>query len=150
MRCIGYGYNWGILSNVRAGMIGNRINYTGGYTEPGIALAAVTAPADMFAYGDTGDNPRYTICTNYIYQYYTNVTRSSAMRHGGKLNMSFVDGHAKAVNFKAGVFGGGVFGLPTSQADQIKYCSDPNFTVNGMTCQAWAAYIDQNVSWFPN
>ncbi len=147
-RCIGYGYNWGILSSVRAGMIGNRIHFTGGYIEPGISLASIVAPADMMVYGDTGDNPRYTICSNYIFQYYTNITRNGQLRHGGNLNINFADGHAKAMRWKAGTYGGGIFGLPKSQADQIKYCADPSAVVNGMSCQDWANYINANVSWF--
>src|SRR5207249_1971086 len=57
-RCIGYGYNWGILSNVRLGLIGNRMSFPGGYIEPGIPLASINSPSDTMAYGDTGDNPR--------------------------------------------------------------------------------------------
>ena len=88
-RCIGYGYNWGILSNVPSGVVQPRVKFSGGYVYPGVALAAIAAPADLFVYGDTGDNPRYTICTNYIYQYYTSVKTSGGMRHGGRLNMVF-------------------------------------------------------------
>jgi prepilin-type N-terminal cleavage/methylation domain-containing protein/prepilin-type processing-associated H-X9-DG protein len=154
-RCIGYGYNWGILSNVRLGLIGNRIRFPGGYIEPGIGLAAVSAPADAMAYADTGDNPRYTICANYIFQYYVNATHSSEMRHGGKLNVCFMDGHAKRVEFKAGIFPGvGVIGLPKSQVDQVKYCADPTavYTANGqtLTCRDWAAWVDRNTKWFPD
>lgn len=149
-RCIGYGYNWGILSSIRSGLVDNRVKFPGGYVEPGVSLAALIAPADIFAYGDTGDNPRYTICTNYIYQYYTNIATSGGMRHGGKLNMSFADGHAKRVEFKAGKLGNSVFGLPKSSADAVKYCRDPEAVISGMTCRDWAAYIDKNVTWYPN
>lgn len=150
-RCIGYGYNWGILSSVRLGMVQPRVRFSGGYIEPGVSLAAITAPADMFAYGDTGDNPRYTICSNYIYQYYTNVKTSSGMRHGGRLNMSFADGHSKNVQYKAGMLAGvGVMGFPKSPADQIKYCIDPNASAGGQTCQQWAQLIDSQTQWYPN
>jgi prepilin-type N-terminal cleavage/methylation domain-containing protein/prepilin-type processing-associated H-X9-DG protein len=154
-RCIGYGYNWGILSNSRLGLVSGRISFNNGtlrgYVEAGVPLAVVLAPADTFAYGDTGDNPRYTICSNYVFQYYVNATTSGEMRHGGKLNMAFTDGHAKSVAFKAGIMPGvGVMGLPRSQADAIKYCRDPNLSAGGMTCAQWASWVDTNTTWFPD
>jgi prepilin-type N-terminal cleavage/methylation domain-containing protein/prepilin-type processing-associated H-X9-DG protein len=151
-RCIGYGFNWGILSNVPLGLVGSRVHFTdaghNGYIEPGIALSAIVAPADTIGYNDTGDNPRYTFCSNYIFQYYTNVTANGQLRHGGRLNAAFVDGHAKLINWKAGLYGGGIFGLPKAQSDQLKYCADPSASFGGMTCAQWAAYIDANVTWF--
>jgi prepilin-type N-terminal cleavage/methylation domain-containing protein/prepilin-type processing-associated H-X9-DG protein len=153
-RCIGYGYNWGIISNVPLGLVGSRLNFTGGYINPGVSMASIVAPADTMAYADTGDNPRYTFCTNYVFQYYTNATSSQQMRHGGNLNVAFADGHAKAVLFKAGKLGNAVYGLPKNPADAVKYCANPDatFTANGATlsCRDWAAYVDKNVTWFPN
>jgi prepilin-type N-terminal cleavage/methylation domain-containing protein/prepilin-type processing-associated H-X9-DG protein len=147
-RCIGYGYDWGIISGVTTALVGARIGFSGGYIEPGIPLASIVAPADMMAYGDTGDNPRYTICSNYIFQYYTNVTRNGQLRHGGKLNISFMDGHAKAMQWKAGTAGGNIYGLPKSPTDQLKYCADPNAVSSGMSCADWANYVNTNVTWF--
>ncbi len=151
-RCIGYGYNWGVIHQIRSGVVGNRINFQGGYIEPGIALASMVAPADLMVYADTGDNPRYTICADYIFQYYTNVTNNTQLRHGGHLNVNFADGHAKAMGWKAGLLGSNIIGLPKSPTDQVKYCADPNasFTFNGatLTCQQWTQYIDENVKWF--
>ena len=147
-RCIGYGYNWGVTSSARTGLVGNRMSFPGGYIEPGVALASIVSPADLMVYGDTGDNPRYTICSNYIFQYYTNVKRNGDLRHGGNLSVNFADGHAKSMRWKAGLLGTKIFGLPKIQADQVKYCADPNFVAAGMTCLAWTQYIDQNVKWF--
>jgi len=149
-RCIGYGYNWGILSNVPLGIVQPRVSFTGGYIYPGVSLSAIVAPADMFVYGDTGDNPRYTICTNYIYQYYKNIKTSSGMRHGGRLNMNFADGHAKSILYKAGLSGTSVIGMPQSPMDQLKYCIDPNASYGGMTCAQWANYVNTNVAWYSN
>lgn len=151
-RCIGYGYDWGITSGARSAMIGQRIHFPGGYIEPGVPLSSVQAPADLFVYGDTGDNPRYTICSNYIFQYFINITNNSQLRHGGHLNMNFLDGHAKSVLFKAGLLGAGnVFGLPKSQTDQLKYCADPDTVVaSGLTCAQWAALLDSSITWFPD
>ena len=149
-RCIGYGYNWGPLSNVRTGMVGNRIGFAGGYIEPGVPLAAMAAPAQLMVYGDTGDNPRYTICANYVFQYYTGIGKNSDLRHGGNLNINFADGHAKSMRWKAGKRGNSIIGLPKDPNDQLKYCIDPNIVYNGLSCQQWVQYVDSGigVTWF--
>lgn len=151
-RCIGYGYNWGILSSVRLGMVGNRIRFPGGYIEPGIAIASIVAPADTMVYADSGDNPRYTMCSNYIFQYYTYLTSNGQLRHGGQLNVNFADGHAKAMRWKAGKLGSDIFGLPKSSDDQVKYCANPDTTYTSggatMSCRDWVKYVDQNITWF--
>lgn len=56
-RCIGYGHNWGILSNVPLGVVKPRVKFPGGYIYPGVPLASIDAPADLFVYGDTGTTP---------------------------------------------------------------------------------------------
>lgn len=146
-QCIGYGYNWGILSNSRLGLITERQRFDGGYVEVGVPLAGILAPADTMAYADTGDSPRYTICSNWIFQYYTSTTSNSQLRHGGRLNVQFADGHSKSMPWKAGVLNGSIFGLPKLKADQYKYCRDPNLVGAGMTCAQWADFLDANVSW---
>jgi len=153
LNCIGYGYNWGPNSSYRLGLISQRIYfsgplYTNDYIEAGVALAAITAPADTFAYGDTGDSPRYTLCDDYIFQYYTNLTKSSAIRHGGRLNMSFCDGHAKSMSWKVGNLGGAVMGLPKLKADQYKYCRDPGASMGGVTCSALIDAADATTTWY--
>lgn len=154
-RCIGYGYNWGPNSGIRTGMVGNRVKFSGGYIEPGVIIAQMTAPAELMVYGDTGDNPRYTICSNYIFQYYAPggynvVSRNADLRHGGNLNINFADGHAKSMRWKAGLLGGSMFGLPKDPNDQLKYCIDPNLVNNGQTCAAWVQYINAGagINWF--
>jgi len=153
-QCIGYGYNWGILSSVRAGVVGNRMPFPGGYIEPGIPLADLRSPANLMVYGDTGDNPRYTICSNFIFQYYTNISRNGQLRHGGRLNINFADGHAKSMAWKAGKFGNGIFGLPKDPNDQLMYCSNPDakYTFNGApaTCSQVVQFVNANVSWYPD
>ncbi len=92
------------------------------------------------------------LCSNYIFQYYTNITRNSQLRHGSELNVNFADGHAKAMRWKAGTLGGNVFGLPKSQTDQVKYCANPDapYTQYGMTlaCRDWVTWVDKQISWF--
>lgn len=154
MRCIGYGFNWGITSGSRTAMVGNRIRFSGGYTEPGVPLSQLVSTSQVFVYGDTGDNPRYTICPNYIVQYYINDTSNAQLRHGGHFNMNYADGHAKAVNYKAGFdTGGNLWGFPKSPTDQLGYCADPSSTTNtiaGFTCAQEATFIDTQygITWF--
>ncbi len=173
--CIGYGYNWGIRAGSTTGLVGSRIHFQdnghNGYIQPGVALASIVAPAQVFAYGDSGDNPRYTICADYIFQYYTPnnpggnggtsnypVTSNSQLRHGGNLNFAFVDGHSKRVHFKTGIDpdsmadGPNVLvGLPTDTAEQTDWCTDPNAVdVNGLTCAQNAAMINADTAWYTN
>jgi len=173
--CIGYGYNWGIRAGSITGLVGARIGFHdnghSGYIQPGVALASIVAPAQVFAYGDTGDNPRYTICSDYIFQYYTPnnpggnggnssypVTSNGQLRHGGNLNFAFVDGHSKRVHFKAGLDpdnmadGPNVLvGLPTSTEEQTYWCADPNAVDrNGLTCAQNAAMINADTAWYTN
>jgi prepilin-type processing-associated H-X9-DG protein len=73
------------------------------------------------------------------------------MRHGGRLNMNFADGHAKAVLYKAGYLAGvGVMGLPQNASDQVKYCIDPNASYGGIICSQWASLINSVTAWYPN
>ncbi len=148
-RCIGYGYNWGITSNTGSGLVYGRTNNSMWRINAGKPLAAFDAPSSLFAFGDTGDSPRYTICANYILQYYP---AQSPLRHGGEFNMAFVDGHAKAVRFGGGTMGGNIVGLPASQTDGDMYCDNPSAVDSnvGMTCQAWVSYLYQNTKFWPN
>jgi prepilin-type N-terminal cleavage/methylation domain-containing protein/prepilin-type processing-associated H-X9-DG protein len=173
--CIGYGYNWGIAAGSITGLVGARIHFHdaghSGYIQPGVPLASIVASAQTFAYGDTGDNPRYTICSDYIFQYYTPnnpggnggtsnypLTSNAGIRHGGNLNFAFVDGHSKRVKFKAGLTalslsdGPNVLvGLPANTAEQTYWCTDPNATdANGLTCAQNAALINANTAWYTN
>jgi prepilin-type N-terminal cleavage/methylation domain-containing protein/prepilin-type processing-associated H-X9-DG protein len=158
-RCIGYGYNWGLTSGTLSGMVSKRqsiYDASGtkiGYLEVPRPLGSIVYPANFFVYGDTGDNPRYTICTNYIVQYYYNITSTSQMRHGGHFNINFLDGHAKAVYYKMGVDpGNNLWGLPRDPNFRAAYCYDPAAQFSGMACSDLANYIDTGlgISWYAN
>jgi len=153
-RCIGYGYNWGPNSSYRMGLISERKYFTGplytnNYIEVGVPLASIVSPASMFSYGDTGDSPRYTLCDDYIFQYYTTTTNSGALRHGGRLNMAFVDGHSKSVAWKVGNLAGAVMGLPKNKTEQYMYCRDPNLVMSSVTCTALIDAADATTTWYP-
>jgi prepilin-type N-terminal cleavage/methylation domain-containing protein/prepilin-type processing-associated H-X9-DG protein len=159
--CIGYGYNWGPSNNYRLGLITGRQyfvgpTYTNNYIELGAAMASITTPAEMFAYGDTGDTPRYTICSEYIWQYYGNLRSNKSLRHGGRVNMIFVDGHAKNVPFKLGYVGSlssdptlnVMYGFPKNKAQQYNYCRDKGATLGGFTCAEVVDTLDLAATWF--
>jgi len=155
-KCLGYGYNWGIIRDTGLGLVGlattDPVSGQGIY--PGKTLASFVAPADMMIFSDTGDNSRYTMCAQYIAQFYTGTT-NGGLRHGGRFNVAFLDGHAKSMPWKAGNFAGSgaIFGLPKSKADQYKYCADPDqvATVPGygtFACKQWADLIDVSTAWY--
>ena len=170
-RCIGYGYNWAIAHKVwGTGLVGARVDSSvdggnGFEMEPGVPLSQIEYSDKMFAFGDSGDTPTYTICSDYIFQYYstgsnTVWTSNTQIRHGGELNMAFTDGHSKAVRFKAGYGNafdnGGMVGFPMNSNDQLDYClsQDSSTTFSGqgqdLTCAGWAQYINANTTWFTN
>lgn len=141
-RCIGYGYNWGITSNASSGLIYGRTSAPGWRVNAGKPLAAFDTPSSLIAMGDTGDSPRYTLCADYINQY---SAVGAPLRHGGRFNMAFVDGHAKNVLFKGGVIPafGAIVALPAVQSEADMYCDNVNGMDSrvGMTCGQWVNYV---------
>ncbi len=138
-KCIGYGYNWGFTSNSVSGLTSGRTKTPDWKVDAGKSLSQITTPASMFAFADTGDSSRYTICTNYIAQYFA-YGHNAQLRHGGRLNAAFVDGHAKSVAFEGAYYQGdkgNIFGFPKNQKDGYMYCdsldtAEPKF--GGITC----------------
>ncbi len=135
--CVGYGYNWAFASFMGSGLLNGRVNTSQWKVNSGKSTTQFASTAQMIAFGDTGDSPRYTICTDYINQYYDDRKKSD-LRHGGRFNMAFVDGHAKLMNFNAGINpavsqnGGTTFGIgntiamPQDKNQGYWYCDDPN------------------------
>lgn len=186
--CISYGSNWGPMQSFNAGtteggLYGPPLNdgqwllVPGGpfgtyqtYSIPGISATSVNQPANMFAIGESDDTPFYTMCMGSILSryYYQNIVlgHNSALRHGGKFNISYVDGHSKMLPFVGGNWTGGAswpayqtvadeeIALPASSAHYGDYCTDPTITiqtdVGPMLCNAVAPLIlSQTVLW-PN
>jgi prepilin-type N-terminal cleavage/methylation domain-containing protein/prepilin-type processing-associated H-X9-DG protein len=151
-RCIGYGYNWGFTSNTGSGLVNGRTNTPDWKVNSGKNLSQIAAPADMFAFGDTGDSPRYTICANYIAQYIS-APSNGQLRHGGKYNFAFVDGHAKNVTMKGASLGAGnYYAVPSNQTQGKFYCDDVNGVDPnvGVTCGAWVDYVYSKLTFFTN
>ncbi len=163
-RSIGYGYNWGPIQRRGGGLVLGQ-QYVNGNSGPkylpGIALAGIVAPAQLVGFIDSYDTPRITGTMTFLACTWTGNTNSS-LRHGGRFNVGFVDGHAKNLNMKAGWVAKaerGTFIRPRA-TDQVSYwCADPSATYDGvgsnsaasdgvpiplMPCGQYGAYMDAN------
>jgi len=185
-RCISYGSNWGPMQSFNpgtseGGLYGSPLNggnwqfNSGGpfggyftYTVPGISMTTVNQPANMFGIGESDDTPFYTMCMGSILSryYYANIElgHQSALRHGGKFNISYVDGHSKLLQWVGGDWTGGAawpayntvaneeVAIPANSANYGDYCTDPNLVivtdVGPMQCKAVAPLIlSQTILW---
>jgi len=184
--CISYGSNWGPMQSFLPGTTegglygppangGNWAVNSGGpngtydtYTVPGITMTIVNQPSNMFAIGESGDTPFYTMCMGSILSryYYSHIEigTNAGLRHGGKFQVNYVDGHAKMLPFVGGDWTGGAawpayntvaneeIALPASSAHYGDYCTDPNLTiitdVGPMQCNQVAPLIlSQTTLW---
>lgn len=145
-KCLGYGWNWGITSGAGSGLVHGRAQEGDpGYdplwkTNVGKSFSEIEQTSNMMAEANTGDSTRYTICANYIFQYYAPVKAS--MFFGGHHNVAFLDGHAKSTTWSIGtssLTGSKTIGLPSSKTDGYKYCDQPDAVDSkvGMTCRAF-------------
>lgn len=160
---VGYGYNWGPIG-WRGGGLLQRDQPIGGTAKgnhiPGKSLAAITNPADTFAFGDTYDTPRMTVGIGFSGDTFKG-TKNGDLRHsGGMFNFAFVDGHAKAIKMRAGYMAGGFSGRMIMVANPAlggAYCANPDdaITINpdhadgmsipdGITCKTIPDYIIKN------
>jgi prepilin-type N-terminal cleavage/methylation domain-containing protein/prepilin-type processing-associated H-X9-DG protein len=137
-RHVGYGYNWGPIGWRGGGLLQRQQpapNTACGNTHlPGVSLAQIQFPAEMFSFGDTYDTPRMTIGIGFAADTW-NGTATSQLRHSsGMLNYAFVDGHAKAIKVRAGFMSGAFNDRLIMVADQNlgrnAYCADPNTVIN--------------------
>ena len=123
-RCIGYGYNDGFVSDTGYGISDTQ---AADGTRAGRPLAAITAPADCVAFGDTYDNPGYSAAMDNNMSRLADGSSSKSLRHRQAFNYVFADGHAKTIHMQAGEYSGfGLVGIPANPADALKWCSDPN------------------------
>ena len=94
---------------------------------PGKNLSEVLTPADMVAFGDSYDMGSMSAAMDNIFAGSDGPNATSQIRHGGKLNFAFVDGHAKNITMVTGTFAGyGKVARASSQTDMLKWCYDPN------------------------
>jgi len=124
----------------------------------------------MFAFGDSMDTPWYTICMGSILSRTwlgsggANITSINSVRHAGRLNFGFTDGHSKMVQMAGGIWTGGpqwpAYGsqgnqgtlFPANSANYGDYCADPTATlqtdIGPMVCSAVVTLVaSQTVRW---
>ncbi len=122
-KLLGYGYNDGWVSDSGFGLTLQLPNGS----RPGRSIAAITAPADCVAFGDTYDTPGYSIAMDNIFSGADGPVATHGIRHLSSLNYCFVDGHAKIIRMQAGQYTGyGLTARPASETDALKWCYDPN------------------------
>lgn len=135
MKLSGYGYNWGPIGWRGGGLLGAQQpapnNPSQSYI-PGVSLAALQYPAQMYAFGDTYDTPRATNGIGFSGDTWNGLNNAS-LRHQGTFNYCFVDGHAKAIKVQGGYMSGAFnnrFIMPRDvTVGSFAYCADPNATI---------------------
>ena len=125
---LGYGYNDGFVSDSGFGLTTQEPDGS----RHGKNLSIISAPADMVAFGDTYDTPGYSVAMDNIFSGGDGPVGTSRIRHSGKLNYAFVDGHAKTITMIMGTYLTGGAGGPylvaraSTQTDAAKWCYDPS------------------------
>jgi len=129
-----YGFNWGPLIYAGGGLHGGEYQVAGPSgnidVQNGISATSVTNPADTFVYMDSYDTYRPTMGMEWLLDSYGGGASQKGLRHGGRWQASFADGHAKMVQFKGGVIGTHKYALPRNQADYPKFCADPDAIID--------------------
>jgi prepilin-type N-terminal cleavage/methylation domain-containing protein/prepilin-type processing-associated H-X9-DG protein len=127
-QCIGYGINDGFISDAGYGMAQTDQTDAAGFDiRPGRPLSQVLAPADTVEMGESRDNPSMSAAMDNALSRYPDMTSTKALRHSGKWQYVFVDGHAHSITMQAGEYTGyGLVGVPASPTDALKWCSDPS------------------------
>ena len=132
-QCLGYGYDDGIVSDGGYGMVTSNNPNAQRF---GRSLSTITSEAQTIAFGDTSDNPGYSIAMDNIESQLgisvsnpSGTASTALLRHNGWQNMCFVDGHVKPIKMVVAAYPGGFsIGLPANQADAVDWCIDPNQT----------------------
>jgi prepilin-type N-terminal cleavage/methylation domain-containing protein/prepilin-type processing-associated H-X9-DG protein len=125
-----FGYNWGPFGWRGGGLLNKQEVYvrpTGGNgnINRGRSATTVADPAQTYAFGDTYDTPRATIGLAFSGDRYRGFT-NSGLRHGGKFNYAFVDGHAKSIDVRGGILPGAFGGryIRPANVDAVTHCAD--------------------------
>lgn len=161
--CASYGSNWGPMQSfssgtTNGGLYGQALNnsnwmyfpsggpngYYFAFVVPGISSTQITTPANTFASGESSDTPFYTMCagSNLSRYYYNHIffTSNNQLRHAGRFQFAYTDGHAKMVKFIGALWNGTNWpAYNTGANEEISwpadpnhygdYCADPNATI---------------------
>lgn len=160
-RCNGYGYNWGFEIYAGGGLLGAEVAAQGTNPsyQPGRSMSSMSEPSNVFAFGDCYDTPRYTMgAVRWILERYQGPPRNSALRHGGRFNIAFVDGRAQNVPFKGGVVLNTRVAVPKRFEQRLGYCAEPsevlrpfNGAFGNLTCEQLVALPEVlGVTWWPD
>jgi len=127
----GYGYNDGFVSDSGWGLTEQYKNANGkGTYRPGKNLSEIQTPAQMVAYGDSYDTGSMSAAMDNVFSGPDFPGTTKGIRHSGKLNFGFVDGHSHSLTMVAGNYTApdGVYlvARAASQADALDWCYDPN------------------------
>ena len=147
MHVLGYGFNDGLTSDSGWGMSLQDVkSVEGDGNRPGKNSSLILTPAQMVAFGDTYDTPGYSAAMDNNMSGGDAPTGTSKIRHSGKLNYAFADGHAKSVTMQTGTYNGyGQVGRPSSQNDLLMWCYDPNAIADYATNGTWGSVGDYPV-----
>jgi len=139
----GYGYDDGFVSDSGFGLTSQfkSVNYNNDKKyRPGKNLSEIVSSADMVAFGDSYDQGSMSAAMDNIFSGPDGPTGTSKIRHGGKLNFAFVDGHAKLITMVAGNYSApdGIYWVAraSSMTDALKWCYDPNAPSDYSTFQS--------------
>jgi prepilin-type N-terminal cleavage/methylation domain-containing protein/prepilin-type processing-associated H-X9-DG protein len=125
-RRVNYGYNWGVLIYAGGGLLEPEQRTSFGQSfQQGRSLASLVAPADVFVYSDSYDTYRPTMGIDWILDSYRGASRNSGLRHNGRFNVAYADGHAKNLQFRGLNLLGIRTAVPANEGDRAKWCSDP-------------------------
>jgi prepilin-type processing-associated H-X9-DG protein len=141
-KCLGYGYNWGFIPMAGGGLFTTEAP-SADYqflVDAGVSATAASAPAEVAVWSDTTSASRYRmsalagILDETVIGPPTGSQTNSSIRHGFRVNVNFLDGHAKSTPFKGGTLVGGGYtfyvGVPKDTTMRDMYCLTPDAIVN--------------------
>ena len=120
-------------------------------------MAALVAPADVVVMGDSYDTYRPTMGFEWMLDSYTGGYNNSGMRHGGKFNIAFADGHAKLIQMKGGLIGSHRYAVPKNVVDGAKWCANqdeiinltPSYGLPATRCGDISALVNKSMTAWP-
>jgi prepilin-type N-terminal cleavage/methylation domain-containing protein/prepilin-type processing-associated H-X9-DG protein len=147
MRVIGYGFNDGLTSDSGWGMsLQDVTSVQGDSYRPGKNSSVIATPAQMVAFGDTYDTPGYSAAMDNAFSGGDAPTGTGKIRHSGKLNYAFADGHAKTIGMQTGIYNGyGMVGRAANQNDMLMWCYDPGAVADYAANGTWGSVGDYPV-----